>query len=304
MDLSKIFSTIDTHVAGEPFRIVTRSSIQLDKADIKSNHELLQRNFDEEKAFLLNEPRGHRGMSGCIVTPSKTSDYGLLFFSHEGVTFKYGGLVASLTALLETGNLRKKESGIYRIETIRGVYELKAKMIGGEVTEVFLETDDVKVIDTRNGYDVVQVDNSRTYILFPLPESIPSIEMEHISAVTNWGSATLENLKNGKINFDGYVVIEKTKSPNQIRTVTFEKDGSITRSPNIDSTIAVLAALRKKSHKIEHLTNKSIFGSSITVNRLANKENRFSTRLKAFITGIHEFVYDKDDPFKKGFILK
>lgn len=303
MNLSKIYSTIDTHVAGEPFRIVTQSSMMLSQNDLILNNEILKRKYKKEKAFLLNEPRGHRGMTGCIITSSEMADYGLLFFSHEDVDFKFGGLIASLTALLETGNLPVDQQGNYRIETIHGVYQLKANFMDGEVQEVYLESDESFFIESSHDYDVVHV-GPRIYLIYSLPSSIPSMELAHVSEITNWGRATVNKLKENNVEFDGVIMTEQNDKNDYIRSVTFEKDGSIYRSANIDSTVAILTAKRQKSNEIEQLTNESIFGSSITVNYLVHKENRYSTRLKAFITGIHEFVYDEDDPFNDGFILK
>ena len=303
MNLSKIYSTIDTHVAGEPFRIVTQSSMMLSKNDLILNNEILKKKYKKEKAFLLNEPRGHRGMTGCIITSSEIADYGLLFFSHEDVDFKFGGLIASLTALLETGNLPVDQQGNYRIETIHGVYQLKANFMDGEVQEVYLESDESFFIESSHDYDVVHV-GPRIYLIYSLPSSIPSMELAHVSEITNWGRATVNKLKENNVEFDGVIMTEQNDKNDYIRSVTFEKDGSIYRSANIDSTVAILTAKRQKSNEVEQLTNESIFGSYITVNYLVHKENRYSTRLKAFITGIHEFVYDEDDPFNDGFILK
>lgn len=305
MNLAKLFSTIDTHVCGEPFRIVTQSPIQLDQADIKKNHDLLQQSFHEEKSFILNEPRGHRGMSGCIVTPSKLANYGLLFFNHDGAIFKYGGLVASLTALLETGNLNKNESGFYSIETINGIYELKTNYFKGEVSEVYIECNGAQFLEKRADYDVAMIDDSRIYLIFSLPSSVPSISVDHVTPITKWGRLTTERLAKENVQFDGVIMTEKVESaPNKIRSVTFEKDGSITRSANTDTTVAILTTLRHSSIDLNQLTNESIFGSSITAHYLPNTDNRFSVELKGFITGIHEFIFDEVDPLKNGFILK
>lgn len=305
MHLATLYSTIDTHVAGEPFRIVTQSpmNLKLGQDDLNRKNEMLQKGFKKEKAFLLNEPRGHRGMTGCIITPSEQADYGLLFFSHEGVEFKYGGLIASLTALLETGNIPMNQDGIYRVETIYGIYELKAELNDGEVEEVYLESDKATLIERSTDYNVVTVD-SRTYFVFPLPSSIPRIDLEHVSEVTNWGRETVDKFNRERVKFDGIIITEEDDaSIDQVRSVTFEKDGSILRSANIDSTVAILTAKRHKLPERKQLTNESIFNSSITVNYLPDSK-KYSTILRAFITGIHEFVYDEDDPFTSGFILK
>src|SRR5690625_2878866 len=115
MILEKVFTTVDTHVLGETYRIVTQSPIQFTGTNINENDEFLQNNYAIEKKLILNEPRGHRGINGCIVLPSTKADYQLLFFNHEGVScFQYEGLFASLTALLETGNISRTKDNLYK----------------------------------------------------------------------------------------------------------------------------------------------------------------------------------------------
>ncbi|GAB3797584.1 proline racemase family protein [Virgibacillus kimchii] len=306
MNFEKMYSTIDAHVAGEPFRIVIQSSINLNGDDIKSNHQLLQQSFQDEKELLLNEPRGHRGMNGCIVTSSNVADFGVLFFNHDQeVPFKYEGLVTSVTALLETGNLKEKENGIYKIETIHGTFSVKVTFENQEVSNVYLESNTCKVKEVSPEYQIVTVDDSRNYAIFPLLDSIPGINIDHLSSIKQWGKKTTERFINENILFDGIIMTEMLdKAKNKIRSVTFEKDGAITRSPVMDSTFAIFTAIREKSNEYDHLTNYSIFNSSITAYPLSETTDRFSVDIQAFTTGIHQFIYDEADQLKNGFLLK
>lgn len=306
MQADKMFSTIDTHVAGESFRIIIQSSINLNENDIKLNGQLLQKSYQDEKDFLLNEPRGHRGMNGCIITPSRLADYGLLFFNHnQEVPFKYGGLVASVTALIETGNLKVNETGIYKIETIQGTYEVRAIFENQEVTKVYIESNACKVLEENDEYQVVEVDESSSYIISPLPTSIPGIHLDHLSLINKWGKKATEKFANENIPFDGMIITEQMDAAgDKIRSVTFEKDGSILRSPGMESTFANLTALRQSSNEKNQLINYSIFDSSITATCLPGTSNRFSVEIQGFITGMHQFIFDQTDPLKNGFLLK
>ncbi|MFA1820965.1 proline racemase family protein [Virgibacillus oceani] len=307
MIIEKMFSTIDTHVEGEAFRIVIQSPINLNQNDFESNQQLLQMSYHGEKEFLLNEPRGHRGMNGCVVIPSKAADFGLLFFNHDPeIHFNYGGLAASVTALLETGNLKVNENGVYKIETIQGIYVVKANLENQEVTGVYLESKACRITDKKNEYHVVEIDGNRSYIILPLPESIPGIDINHLSSINKWGKKITERFHNENMAFNGVIITDEITNTdaNAIRSVTFEKDGNITRSPGIDSTFAILTGLRETLNEYTYLINNSIFNSSITASLLLGTEDKFFVEVQGFTTGIHQFIYDKDDPLKNGFLLK
>ncbi|GGN64121.1 proline racemase family protein [Oceanobacillus indicireducens] len=304
MNLSKMFSTIDTHVAGEPFRIVTQSPIRLNERDVYANNERLQTSFASEKALLINEPRGHRGMTGCIVTSSRHADFSLFFFSHDGATFKYPGLAAALTALLETGNIRQNESGVYRVETVHGIYELNTSFINGEVKEVQFETDEVGPIEKMPVCEAVTVAGQRKYLVFPFTEEVPELTTTFISEVTRWGRTTVEEWHAAKEEFTGLILADFAAAQQGLaRSVTFESDGSITRSAGVDSTIALFAVLRKSYPEMGWLENRSVFDEPIIAETLPEDEKRYSVLLRAIVTGTHEFLFDETDPLRDGFIL-
>ncbi|ASN04560.1 proline racemase family protein [Virgibacillus necropolis] len=306
MHFEKMFTTIDTHVAGEAFRIVVQSTINLSEQEIKLNHDLLQGKFQYEKEFLLNEPRGHRGMNGCIVIPSKVADYGLLFFNHDSkIQFKYGGLVASITAMLETGNLFPNESEQYKVETVNGIYTVKAKFDKQEVTTVYFESDRCHVVEKTPEYCLVEVDGSRKYLVFELPDSLSEINLEQLSSINRWGRKATERTTKKDRLFDGIIISEPINvATNEVRSVTFEKDGTILRSPGIDSTLAIFTARLIKSDQHVQLTNRSIFDSLVAAKLIPETDHRFSIETQGFTTGMHQFIYDQTDPLKSGFLLK
>ena len=305
MNFEKMYNTIDTHVGGEAFRIVTQSPIAFLGGDVQANHDELQRNFTNEKHLLLNEPRGHRGIHGCVVVPSSNANLQLLFFNHEAVmNFKYEGLLATVTALIETGNLKRTADDCYQVETVHGIYTVKANVERQEVVAVAIESEACSVVNANPEYVTVQVDNARNYLLFTLPDSIPGIELEHLAALNNWGIDKTAELTKENVEYAGVVLVESGTSLGQkVRSVTFEKDGYILRSPGVDSTFAILTSLLNTPGGPSEIENNSIFGSSLTAKVLVEGACRFSLETEAFVTGSHEFIFDQDDPLKDGFLL-
>ena len=306
MNVEKSFHSIETHVAGEPFRIVIHSPITLDGDSIETKMALLKHNFTNEKNLLLNEPRGHRGMHGCIVTSSSLADVCLLFFQHENVNrFKYEGVIAAVSALLETGYLQRREGNIYKVETVNGIQKVKATIgENNKISSIYIENKQTSVKPHQDNH-MVEIDNARNYALVTLPEDIPGIELDHLASIERFGKKLTTELTEANVNYNGIIVFEMSKEKyNKIRSVTFETDGYILRSPGIDSTIAVLHFLSEKNNELTDMTNESIFGSIINAKKIANSKHQYGVEAKGFLMGIHQFVFDKDDPLENGFLLK
>ncbi|WP_106497798.1 proline racemase family protein [Lentibacillus sp. Marseille-P4043] len=306
MNVEKMFTTIDTHVAGEAFRIIVHSAITLHEKNLELNQALVEEKYRHEKELLLNEPRGHRGMNGCIVIPSNTADFACVFVNHDhDVQFKYAGLVASVTALLETGNLAKKENNVYDIDTVNGIHSVYASFENQEVCTTRIKSGACQLAETTDDYRLVEIDQSRSYLIYDLPETIAGIRVEDLASIKKWGMETAEQMRSKCILFDGIVITEPhNEKRNEVRSVTFEKDGSILRSPGIDSTFAILTVLSNGTKPLTELTNYSIFDSKLTATFITETNNRFSVETQGFVTGIHQFIYDQEDPLQNGFLLQ
>ncbi|NHZ86062.1 MAG: proline racemase, partial [Planctomycetia bacterium] len=79
-------TTIDTHTAGEPLRIVTSGIPELPGDTILAKRKYMMENYDHLRKLLMWEPRGHADMYGCIITPPVTqeADFGVIFMHNEG----------------------------------------------------------------------------------------------------------------------------------------------------------------------------------------------------------------------------
>lgn len=295
MNLGKMYHAIDAHVAGEAFRIVLHSPIAFQGMDIQANNEKLKTDFETEKNLLLKEPRGHRGMHGCVAGLSDKADLSLLFFNHEHtVAFKYEGILAAVTALVETGNLESRE--FYGVETVEGVVEVQVAIAEQEVVSASVEGTAAATASLEGATEVC-VDGRRNYLLFPLPSVISKISLANLAALNRWGLEKTGTLNSDDPKYEGIIVFE-TVTGGKIRSVTFEKDGYILRSPGIDTTFALLTSLGGSE-----IENESVFGSTLSAHVLNEDEQVFKLVTKAFVTGTHEFIFEPSDPLPKGFLL-
>ena len=303
MDISNLFSTIDTQVLGENFRIIIQSPITFTVTDIKKKNELLQQNFVEEKKLLLNEPRGHRGVNGCLVFPSDTDSFELLFINHENsIPFKYEGVAASLTALLETGNLSPNSNGKYSVLTPYGRIYLSAILTANQVTAISIN---VSAVEKKSAGDstIICIDKHRNYKIATLPQSIGSIDINNLEALTKWGEGVIEQSITSKPELTGVLVAERLGN-NRFKSITFERDGYIRRTPGIDSTEAIIASFEDEIQHEKSIKNETIFSSQLIADKKEKDKENYRFQLRPFITGSHDFLLDQDDPLPKGFLLK
>ena len=99
-------TTIDTHTAGEPFRVITSGFPDLKGNSILEMRRYVKTHFDHLRTSLMWEPRGHADMYGCIVTPpvSDGADFGVLFLHNEGFSSMCGhGIIGITKVVVETG---------------------------------------------------------------------------------------------------------------------------------------------------------------------------------------------------------
>jgi len=289
MKFAKSFQTVDTQVVGQAFRIVTQSPILIHSNTIEEASSYLEQNYTDTKNILLNEPRGHRGMNGCIILPSSVADFRLLLFQHKAsVEFKYEAIIATVTALVEQQIIQLDSEQNVTVETIEGI-----KLVQVQLSEDQNEVESVKMKVSKAKVEnyIAIVDQKRRYAIVEHPASIKEMTLTHLSSISTWGMEQSVQIS------DVDAVIMYKKLNGKVRTVTFEKDGYILRSPGIDTTIAMAAFLGN----LEQLENESIFGTSIKIS--ANLNDGYELALTSNITGIHQFVVDQEDPLQGGFVI-
>ncbi|HDR8068764.1 TPA: proline racemase family protein [Bacillus cereus] len=313
MNIQKMYTAVDVHVNGEAFRVMKDVPCKY-YYSLEQLNEQFSGELAEEMKLLLNEPRGFIGLNGCIVVPSihNEVDAAVLFFNHEGsIPLHYGGIVAVITMLLESGYLKKRESNQYKIETLSGIFLVHAYVENDEVISVSFESKLCYLIEENLqvgnvSYSLIQAD--KVYAVVEKGAYSPEIRVENISELKRWGEATLQAIQKQSLIKRLILVDPSQKEKSHIKSITFHEDNFIVRSPGFVSTIvSYVHALFKNDYMADKpFKNESIFNSFITVEKVKKEELGYIFRFESrgFITGMQTFLLDPTDPFPAGFLLK
>ncbi len=106
MEFKRIYSSIDTHTAGEPLRIVTAGIPRIPGNTILEKRQWVREHLDDVRRALIWEPRGHADMYGAYMTEpvSAEADLGVIFMHNEGYSDMCGhGIIALATVAVAQG---------------------------------------------------------------------------------------------------------------------------------------------------------------------------------------------------------
>lgn len=281
----------------------------------------------------MNEPRGHHGMYGCIITPpaSKHSDFGVLFLHNEGWSTMCGhGIIAVVTMVIEAGQFEVKDNQRkFVIDSPAGEVIAHAVCDGQKVKHVsfenvpsFVYKEDFPVTIDGETYPVDIVFGGAFYALvdsvkFNLQlnvDDLPKLQdigmkiKHYIEANLSVQHPIQKDLKDiyGTI-FTGEPSSEKADSKN----ITIFADHQVDRSPCETGTTARVASLYKNGKLKKEV---SFYHESITGGIFEGKVLH-TTNVDSFdsvvpqvsgtasVTGFHQFVVDERDFMSEGFVL-
>lgn len=332
MIFDKMYTTIDTHTAGEPLRIITsgvpeiKGETQLEKRAYCMEH------LDGLRQLLMYEPRGHSGMYACIITEPSTpeADFGVLFMHNEGWSTMCGhGVIGVVTMVIETGMV-KAGSNYHKfvVDCPCGPITAYATIEGQVVTSVgfenvpsFVYKEDFPIVLENHQFNVDISYGGAFYAIVDAKELSLELTKENLDELKNWGykiknhiEAQME-IRHPYEDIEGiYGVIFSDEPKNarvDLRNVTIFADKQIDRSPCGSGTAARVAALYSRGEwgeneifKHEGITDEYFIGEVISTQTLGDF-NAIIPKItgSAFITGFHQFVINPDDTLKKGFLI-
>lgn len=138
--LPKEMTVVDTHTAGEPTRIWIGGCFNAPGETMAERREWFRRDFDHLRTFLMQEPRGHRGMSGAVVglPCNPTADIGVVYMDNYRYMPMCGhATIGVVTALAELGYLNP-DGGENRLvlDTPAGQVQVSYRWSEGKVRDV------------------------------------------------------------------------------------------------------------------------------------------------------------------------
>ena len=151
-----LITTVDSHTAGEPTRVITEGLPTIPGDTIGEQMAYFRENLDHIRTALLHEPRGHRHLVGAVVLPSTRSDadFGAFYLDHSRCFGMCGHATIGIgVTLLKTGRIEAVEPETKVIlDTPAGLVTIRlgiedGRAVSGTLTNVpcFLHTKDILV---------------------------------------------------------------------------------------------------------------------------------------------------------------
>lgn len=309
-------TTIDTHTAGGPTRIIlsglppiagTTAAERM--ADFKSRH-------DGIRKFLLNEPRGHRGMYGAVLGPPPTSevDRSVFFMTTGGyLPTCVHGSIGVATALLTDGSLTPRPDGRVYFDTPGGVVPLMPRYRDGRLAEIALRTPPGRVLDPAMSIAL----DGRRIAAAAVFCGVPFL----VVAAEQWDrAATIDNLRffvelaprlleAAGPNFVLALFHDRAAGGGrgELRDVVIGRTGGIDRSP-CGAGVGALAIQEHQAGRLgegERLSVTGVIGTRFTGAAVERDSRGITAEITggAWVTGTHQFRLGDDDPLPEGFEL-
>ncbi len=284
------------------------------------------------------EPRGHRDMYGCVLTPPVTpeGDLGVLFMHNEGYSTMCGhGVIALVTTLLQTGAVAAKgPQTTVNLDTPAGLVRATAHLDQhGAVERVsflnvpsFVYVRDVELAVPELGQ--VRVDiafGGAFYAILPAKQIGLRVEPQQRERLVAAGETIKQAVQKTLVIKHPYeedlgflygtILTGPPENPaHHSSNICIFADAEVDRSPTGTGVSARLALHHAKGEIVEgqQIVIESILGDvSAFGGRVADKAQVGSFEAivpevsgTAFITGRHEFFIDPGDKLGQGFFLK
>ncbi|MEM9544643.1 MAG: proline racemase family protein [Bacteroidota bacterium] len=332
-DFAKV-ACIDMHTGGEPLRIPIAGLPDIPGSTVLEKRRFFQQNYDHLRTGLMFEPRGHADMYGAIISDPTTpeADFDVFFIHNEGYSTMCGHAIIALTKFVfETNLLTPKESNKLTINVPAGKIRSEAKKIDDRVVESsflnvpsYLYLED-KTIDVE-GLGTIEFDvafGGAFYALVDADKLNISMLSSNHNELIHFGKkikhAVMDKFEikhptEEDLSFL-YGTIFTGKAQNtkhHSRNVCIFAEGELDRSAT-GSGVSARAGLHfaKGDLKMNQpIIIESILGSTMTVEVVEAVDfHGFQsvipkvTGSAAFI-GKNEFWFDKNDPYRKGFIFR
>ncbi len=332
-----VVTTLDVHAAGEPLRILTGGLPELPGETMLERRRWMRDHLDDLRRALMHEPRGHRDMYGCVVTPpvSPEADVGALFLHNEGYSTMCGhGIIALATALVETGALPARgERSPVAIDTPAGLVRATAHVRpDGRVERVsfvnvpsFVLHRDLAVGVSGIGEVLLDVAfGGAFYAVLPAAAVGLRVARGQLQPLVRAAEAVCEAV-NAAVGIEhplegdlgylyGAILTDEPEDPaHHSRNLCVFAASEVDRSPTGTGVSARLA--------VHHARGELREGESIAIESILGRDSVFEGRIvglaevgphaavvpevagSACITGRHQFILAPDDPLRHGFLI-
>jgi proline racemase/trans-L-3-hydroxyproline dehydratase len=335
---ARVFTTVDYHTAGEPFRIVTGGVPPIPGATVLDRRAAAMSGpADRVRALLCNEPRGHADMYGCLLVPPDDDQavLGALFWHKDGFSTACGhGTIALGAYAVDAGLVDAPDDGVVDvvIDVPSGRVTARVERAAGRTRSVAFHNvaayplARAVMITTRRGEITVDLAyGGAIYACARAGDLDLAVTAEHLPSLVAIGREVRDRLNatpaanhpteprlSGVYGIIWYDELGTTRDGPHQRNCTVFADGEVDRSPCGSGTSARLALLHADGALAAGavLRHDSVIGTTflgrVTEPTTVGSRPAVLTEVRgnAFRTGTHTFTLDPHDPLAEGFQLR
>ena len=328
-----LITTIDSHTAGMPTRLVVSGFPEVPGASMADKRQYIIDNYDFLVRMIIDEPRGHIAMRGGVLFPPTRPD------TDAGVVFIGGGCMPSCghssigvaVSLIETGRVKVKEPLTKIVlETPAGVTETRTEVchgMAGFVTfrnvPAFLFAEDVKLdvpgignlqFDIGYGGNFFAILSAEQVGLTVEPANVPRF-VQAAGIIKEAVNKAIKVTHPENSIYDHLTHVEFYGPPSHkdahVKNIVISPPGMVDRSPCGTGTCAKMAVLHAKGklglgeefiheNVIGEVFKGKLCGTIRVGDRQAVVPEISGT---AHLTGLHTFLADPRDSLRYGFRL-
>jgi proline racemase len=330
MRIARLIQTVDSHTEGNPTRVVVGGVATPPGRTLEERRDWLRTHDTELRPFLNFEPRGSSMMCSAIVmAPLGDADFSVLLLEQDDYVPMCGHcMIGVATTVVENGMVSAGDgSTTITFETIAGIVRAVVHVLDGDVTGVTLENVGAFVlfdsleINTRDFgsvtadvafggdfYAIVDAD-ALGLDLSPANEGAAVAAAAQILAGVR-DKAMIAHPTNPLIS-GCYETLFTTNTlrGGDFRHAVVSPPGAYDRSPCGTGTCARLATLYAKGRigigtpaRFEGVLGTTFEASIASVEELAGRTVIHPLLTgRAYVTGFHNFLLDRGDPFPGGY---
>jgi trans-L-3-hydroxyproline dehydratase len=333
----RIITVVGAHAEGEVGNVITGGVLPPPGASVYEQQQWLSQRDDGLRKFLLYEPRGGAFTHANLVVPAKhpRADAGFIIMEPDDYPPMSGSnCICVATVLLETGMLPMSEPvSRFTLETPGGLVPIEAHCLSGRVERVTLTNvpsfaaildavikvpgvGEVRADVAYGGAFFVIVEAQRFGFELVPQEARRLVEMGELvkdAARKQLHVQHPEIESFNKIAFTEFTLpIAEAHGERTGRNTVVISPGKLDRSPCGTGTCARLAVMYAKGEMEvgEGLISRSVINSrfdarieSVTTLKDGTKAILPAISGRAWISGLHNYVLDPEDPWPEGYTL-
>lgn len=331
MKITNTLTTIDTHTAGAPTRIITGGIPYLNGKTIKDRMHCFQENHDSFRKLLLHEPRGHKDMYGAIVFEpiEPLAELGAFFMTNSGyLPICIHSIIGIASAFLETGRITvPSDEAAIVFETAGGLITATPNYNKNNLINIHVKTQPTFILHHNKNLNIggttLKVDIVFSGVVFLLVRNKQIediINTENFHEYSALGRLILDKANNAFEIFHSENTSDRQiklalfydqKNENVFNDIVISSAGTIDRSP-CGAGVAALATKLVFEKQLDFNTLIKVIGPSKGIFQVqalaeANVGQSFgilpSVIGSAYITGMHNFILCEGDKLNEGFLV-